>query len=1708
MASYSALLHFNGTNGATSFTNDAVGGLSFTRTGAAALTTTGAKFGSACGDFTTATNLRSTTPVSFPGDFTIAVWIKRTAYTGKPFSIGSNGAAGSLWIDNYVNDLGLVVEGTGGVIFNNAGVLGDPGTPSWKMLVLQRRAGVITLAVGSGVGGVESLGTFAYAGTVAGDFMLGDVQLDTGLAEGGPSYMYFDELLICNDTALFNFPLDEPATEFTISSGVTAALTGVAGAGAVGTVVASQISYPALLHFDGPDGSATIVNESTTGPAFATIGAALQRLTAPKFGACSLDVSTLTGGVRAATSTSFVGAFTVAGWVRRMGFTGTIFSMGQDQTVSGMRLRMANNDLVLEGYNAGAAATAFITNSANVLGAPPTAFVHVAVTRDVANVVRVFVGGQLAGSVSGTGTIVGRLVFGDFIDSGGNSGSTVAGTTSGFYLDEWIVSDNTALYTANFTPPTTVYNLPSGVSVGLTGVGATGAVGTVSPPGASTVTTSLHMNGTAGSSSFLNSNLAGPTFTAFGAAVLTAAQSKFGGIAGDFTGIGYVQSDAAMTFAADFTIAIFCKRNGTTGKVFSLGNENASGSMSLGTYVSSLGLKVEGTEDVILDGTAPIGNPGDPWRFLVLQRRAGILQLLAGDNADAVTLRGTYFFAGPLTGKLTIGDKILSTGVAEGGAANLWIDEVLVSNDTALFTAPFTAPAAEFAYYPYSGSGGGGSQTIRYLPAYGDPNRYFPVGAYEIPPGSSTATIQAELDARGTIRLPIGRFGNASDVLYIRGANKRVFGYPGFGGSFFNGRIVVQAGATDGCVMGLWVENSWSFEASNTPIRRMCFSMVRGNFEGIGSTVDSCLFLRCGSDFYFDNTSGNMAGNYTRNCRWFSPFNQGAGFGGRPGWSVKGNPTLRQNWNNVLVSYAPLGGVTINAQFIGARNAPVVGMAMEDYAAHTDGKGSIEFDSVDRAMVVGFSGHNEQSAGVYSNATKTVLLTSDFARDATKGTEVLKWGPQAAVGVALNWRSDNNGTVDLATGAIRITNDPNEQLRYNGGTTAPAGAAATAVADALVEPLGSTLAWAYPIPRTIADPAPNWATLRASMPDSRATLQAQLDAQQTGVVRITVPTCIYSTLFLNQGQTLEMSGTGCLIGRTDTFDLLGTKFRTGAAGITSGFALLDCVFYGGRSAFYQTEPGVQTNSFYISGCTFREQAFCGIGIDGSYAWDNNYAEKSTFYRCGYGVYQKAYGSTTEDNISYIDKLNMFRCDFIECTWGVWLKPTRANNLDAWLECTFKDCSLGAAYMDNGNNSNLLANCVVDNCGTGVALDSNLNNTFAVACKVTGSASNTALFSNATIVEGGDMSKGAGNAILFELQPKDAYATYARPMAFNVSSANCSFGGVLAAPMRFAPVFGNTQFPASDNPNFSAPLGSIIYDSQNSIPTGDDTRTPLLAWVPGSIQPGTRTLRDDGFLTTVNGDVAASLTGVEALGLAGSVVRDVQTALSGVAGTGAVGNLTVGGSPDVTAALTSVTGSGEVGVVGVSGASDVTVPVSGVAGTAAVGSVAPASAVALAGAAGLGDVGTVTQTGGTAVPGGGTGSAEYEMGGRYGRKPVKPLLYRVLEEKAARRAEKPSTAAKRAKSAAFEDLGAQLVLQDPTEAQFAQLAARWQALQPGPLPQAPAADAQAYFRAAVAQQLREQHAAAVAQAQAHVAALVQAEKDRKHEEDAIIALLLA
>ena len=64
-------------------------------------------------------------------------------------------------------------------------------------------------------------------------------------------------------------------------------------------------------------------------------------------------------------------------------------------------------------------------------------------------------------------------------------------------------------------------------------------------------------------------------------------------------------------------------------------------------------------------------------------------------------------------------------------------------------------------------------------------------------------------------------------------------------------------------------------------------------------------------------------------------------------------------------------------------------------------------------------------------------------------------------------------------------------------------------------------------------------------------------------------------------------------------------------------------------------------------------------------------------------------------MSYVDKTVFYRNQFVRCGRAVVLSPTRANNLDAFVESRFADGGT-AIELESGNSGTMIASCVFEN----------------------------------------------------------------------------------------------------------------------------------------------------------------------------------------------------------------------------------------------------------------------------------------------------------------------------------------------------------------------------------------------------------------------------
>lgn len=156
-ANVSLLLHMDGTNASTTFTDSSSHGFTMTVTGNTQLTTTSPKFGSACGTFDgTGDYLNTATDASAfdfgSSDFTVEGWVKSSGTAGENFieseiAQGSTGWWGIFlnWNDGSSSSGAISVWGDNGAIQRIIATGTGWNNGAWHHIALTRQGNSVKL---------------------------------------------------------------------------------------------------------------------------------------------------------------------------------------------------------------------------------------------------------------------------------------------------------------------------------------------------------------------------------------------------------------------------------------------------------------------------------------------------------------------------------------------------------------------------------------------------------------------------------------------------------------------------------------------------------------------------------------------------------------------------------------------------------------------------------------------------------------------------------------------------------------------------------------------------------------------------------------------------------------------------------------------------------------------------------------------------------------------------------------------------------------------------------------------------------------------------------------------------------------------------------------------------------------------------------------------------------------------------------------------------------------------------------------------------------------------------------------------------------------------------------------------------------------------------------------------------------------------------
>jgi hypothetical protein len=85
---------------------------------------------------------------------------------------------------------------------------------------------------------------------------------------------------------------------------------------------------------------------------------------------------------------------------------------------------------------------------------------------------------------------------------------------------------------------------------------------------------------------------------------------------------------------------------------------------------------------------------------------------------------------------------------------------------------------------------------------------------------------------------------------------------------------------------------------------------------------------------------------------------------------------------------------------------------------------------------------------------------------------------------------------------------------------------------------------------------------------------------------------------------------------------------------------------------------------------FRDQTY-GMHLKQINGFDKCFIENIAFVNCNIGFYQQPLVPYVDlDTSSYVDKTMFYQSQFINCNTAFSMIATRANNLNAWVDCKF------------------------------------------------------------------------------------------------------------------------------------------------------------------------------------------------------------------------------------------------------------------------------------------------------------------------------------------------------------------------------------------------------------------------------------------------------
>lgn len=546
-------------------------------------------------------------------------------------------------------------------------------------------------------------------------------------------------------------------------------------------------------------------------------------------------------------------------------------------------------------------------------------------------------------------------------------------------------------------------------------------------------------------------------------------------------------------------------------------------------------------------------------------------------------------------------------------------------------------------------------------------------------PLAQKATLQAALDKYGSVRLEKGDY---SGVDIVMKSNQRLYGHPSLSRV---SNITVAAGSSGVILENLFpVDKTITLQAggiiSNCTFKTIKWAIIKGT----NVMLENNSFINCETSIRFDCSQSG----YFRNNKII-----------RHQVATVAN-LLVMKGNNITPSY---GNVNLHTNFRtphgdttdldGLQSATFVGIDAESWNYRGEGtKALFLAKNMGTVRITDFGGGNGGTPSEFRTPTFDIdandLYFLNKAMDFPTDIISLKTNMFILNGSGTYKRRPGTDKGFDLLGNISYSN----AINYNGVEQTATITNSTTINALSKSILGTQYKpWARPNWETLPDPlGPNWKTERIGKIDQTSYIQGLINTK--GIAEL--PEGVFyisSTLLMpmdnNHGIVGQGTGKTIIVGLTDDFPLISPT-----AGNDGNFVFAHLTLQGGNAGIYASSEYGFLNIAYqnMKYVVFRDQNY-GIHLNKSGGFDNNFLENLGFVNCNIAFYKEpAAGNSGEVNSAYVDKTMFYKNQFINCSTAISMKATRADNLNAWVDCKFDGGK--TAFNMAGQNNPIIANC--------------------------------------------------------------------------------------------------------------------------------------------------------------------------------------------------------------------------------------------------------------------------------------------------------------------------------------------------------------------------------------------------------------------------------